>query len=77
MKHTLTNLSYSMNVLEPFLSKETIHYHYDKYHAGYVNKLNSLIKETEYEDISLEYIIMQFDGAIFNNAAQTFNHNFY
>jgi len=77
MKHTLANLPYSMNALEPFLSKETIHYHYDKHHAGYVNKLNSLIKDTEYEDMSLEYLIMQSDGAIFNNAAQTFNHNFY
>jgi Fe-Mn family superoxide dismutase len=77
MKHTLADLPYDLEALEPFLMKETLYYHHDKHHAGYVNKLNTLIKGTEYEEMSLEYIITQSDGAIFNNAAQTFNHNFY
>lgn len=77
MIHTLADLPYSLEALEPFLMKETLYYHHEKHHAGYVNKLNGLIKGTEYEEMSLEYIITQSDGAIFNNAAQTFNHNFY
>lgn len=77
MKHTPIKLPYALDALEPFLSKETLHYHYDKHHAGYVNKLNMLIQNTEYETMSLKSIITQSEGAIFNNAAQTFNHNFY
>ncbi|MDQ1324934.1 MAG: Superoxide dismutase [Campylobacterota bacterium] len=77
MKHRLPQLPYEMDALAPHISEETLRYHHGKHHAGYVNKLNALIKDTEYEEMSLEQIIHQSDGAIFNNAAQTFNHNFY
>jgi Fe-Mn family superoxide dismutase len=77
MLYALPNLPYDKNALEPFISAETLEYHHGKHHAGYVNKLNALIKGTEFEEMSLEQIIHQSDGAIFNNAAQTFNHNFY
>ncbi len=77
MKHVLMELPYATDALAPHISEETIQYHYGKHHAGYVNKLNELIVSTEYEDMSLEQIIHQSQGAIFNNAAQVFNHNFY
>ncbi len=77
MKHTLPELPYDIDALEPYLSAETLQYHHGKHHAGYVNNLNALIEGTEYEELSLEQIIHQSEGAIFNNAAQTFNHNFY
>ncbi len=77
MLHQLPDLPYAMDALEPHISKETLKYHHGKHHAGYVNKLNTLIKDTEYEELSLEQIIRQSNGVIFNNAAQTFNHNFY
>ena len=77
MLHQLPELPYAHDALEPLLSKETLEYHHGKHHAGYVNKLNTLIKGTEYEEMSLEQIIRQSEGAIFNNAAQVFNHNFY
>lgn len=77
MQHTLAALPYAMDALEPFLTQQTLFYHHEKHHAGYVKKLNTLILGTEYEEMSLEYIITQSEGAIFNNAAQTFNHNFY
>lgn len=73
----LTNLPFADNALEPFISKETIGYHYYKHHATYVNKLNELIKGTELDKMSLSSIIRESDGAIFNNAAQVFNHTFY
>ena len=76
MLHQLPDLPYAMDALEPHISKETLQYHHGKHHAGYVNKLNALIKGTEYEELSLEQIIRQSDGVIFNNDAQTFNHNF-
>ncbi|MFC1845542.1 superoxide dismutase [Candidatus Dependentiae bacterium] len=74
----LPELPYAKNALEPHISKETLDYHYDKHHQGYVNKLNALIKNTELAEKKLEEIILQTDNpSIFNNAAQVFNHTFY
>ena len=77
MTHTLMDLPFDENALEPYISKETLEYHHGKHHAGYINNLNRLIKGTEYEDLKLEKIIQTADGGIFNNAAQVYNHNFY
>ena len=74
---TLSELNYAPEALEPYISAETIHYHHDKHHAAYVNKVNELIKDTRYENMPLEEIIRESDGAIFNNAAQVWNHTFY
>ncbi|HHH20413.1 MAG TPA: superoxide dismutase, partial [Nitratifractor sp.] len=72
MIHQLPDLPYEKNALEPFISAETLEYHHGKHHAGYVNKLNALIKGTEFEELSLEDIIHKSDGAIFDNGAQVF-----
>jgi Fe-Mn family superoxide dismutase len=77
MKHLLMELPYEESALEPYISAETISYHYGKHHAGYVNKLNTLIEGTEYEEKSLEHIIKYARNGIFNNAAQVYNHDFY
>lgn len=77
MKHTLMKLPYSYDALEPIMSKETLEYHYGKHHKTYVDKLNSLIIGTEFEEKNLIEIIRKSDGAIFNNAAQVFNHDFF
>ena len=74
---TLSELNYAPEALEPYISAETIYYHHDKHHAGYVAKLNELIKDTRYENMTLEEIIRESDGAIFNNAVQVWNHTFY
>lgn len=77
MAFELPKLPYAKNALEPYISQETLEYHYGKHHQAYVNKLNSLIPGTEFENLSLEAIIMKSQGAIFNNAAQVWNHTFY
>lgn len=78
MKHELPKLPYSENALEPILSKETLEYHYGRHHKAYVTKLNELIPNTEFENLSLEEIIARApEGAVFNNAAQIWNHTFY
>ena len=77
MKHVLMELPYEQSALEPYISAETVSYHYGKHHAGYVNKLNSLIEGTEYADKPLDYIIKYANNSIFNNAAQVYNHDFY
>ena len=77
MQHTLPELPYANNALEPYISAETIAFHYGKHHQTYVTKLNELIKGSEFEDASLENIVKKSSGAIFNNAAQVWNHTFY
>ena len=77
MTHTLPELPYDMNALEPHISKETLEFHYGKHHKTYVDKLNGLIPGTEFENMSLEDTIKQSSGGIFNNAAQIWNHTFY
>lgn len=76
-QYTLPELPYAENALEPHISAETLQYHYGKHHAAYVDKLNGLVKGTQFENASLEEIIKNGDGAIFNNAAQVWNHSFY
>ena len=77
MEHTLPQLPYAMDALAPHISRETLEYHYGKHHQAYVTNLNNLIKGTEFENLSLEEIIMKSSGGIFNNAAQIWNHTFY
>jgi len=74
----LPKLPFAEDALEPFISKETIQYHYGKHHTTYVNKLNELIKGKDLDEMSLSEIIRSSDeGPVFNNAAQVFNHTFY
>ncbi len=77
MEHKLPPLPYEMNALEPYISAETLEYHYGKHHQTYVTNLNKLVAGTEYEDMSLEDIIKKSSGGLFNNAAQVWNHTFY
>jgi len=77
MEHKLPQLPYTMNALEPHISKETLEYHYGKHHAAYVANLNNLIQGTEFESQSLEDIVKNASGGLFNNAAQVWNHTFY
>src|SRR5579872_4864468 len=77
MTHELPKLPYALDALQPYISKETLEYHYGKHHLAYVNNLNKLIVNTEFADLKLEEIIMRSSGGIFNNAAQVWNHTFY
>ena len=78
MAHTLPDLPFAKDALEPHISAETFEYHHDKHHAAYVTNLNNLVPGTEFEDKSLEEIVMSAPaGGIFNNAAQVWNHTFY
>jgi Fe-Mn family superoxide dismutase len=77
MAHELPALPYAKDALAPTISAETIEYHYGKHHQTYVTNLNNLVPGTEFENASLEDIIMKASGGIFNNAAQVWNHTFY
>ena len=76
-EHTLPDLPYAKNALEPHISAETLEYHHGKHHATYVKVLNGLLPGSGLEGASLEDIIRKASGKLFNNAAQVWNHTFY
>ncbi|MDD3078623.1 MAG: superoxide dismutase [Paludibacter sp.] len=77
MKFELPKLPYETGALAPVISQQTIELHYGKHLQTYINNLNTLIVGTKFENADLETIVKESDGAIFNNAGQTLNHNIY
>ena len=73
----LPQLPYAMDALAPHISARTLEYHYGKHHRTYVTKLNDMIADTQWTHATLEDIIKQSEGGVFNNAAQVWNHTFY
>lgn len=81
-KFTLAPLPYAEDALVPYISKETLFYHYTKHHKGYADKLIDMAKKNNLQDLTLEEIIQKSYKdpkltALFNAAAQTWNHTFY
>ena len=79
---TLPPLPYAENALEPIITAKTMSFHYGKHHKAYVDNLNKLVAGTDFASLSLDKIITSTAGklentAIFNNAAQSWNHSFY
>ena len=85
MPYTLPKLPYAKEALAPAISAATLEYHHDKHHATYVSNLNGLLEGTGLDHLSLEELfttgLEQFPrekrAAVFNNAAQVWNHTFY
>lgn len=76
-RFTLPILPYEHGALAPVISRSTIDFHYGKHLQTYIDNLNKLIEGTPLEQAGLETIVKSADGAVFNNAAQTWNHIFY
>ena len=79
MPITLPELPYPVDALEPYISAGTLNIHHGKHHRAYVDKTNALIGAA---GGTLEEIILRAAGdsskrALFNNAAQAWNHAFY
>jgi len=77
MTFQLPQLPFDKKALEPFISANTLEFHYGKHHQTYVDNLNKLVIGSAFENATLEEIIVKADGGIFNNAAQIWNHTFY
>lgn len=79
---TLKSLPFAKNSLEPHMSEKTLDFHYGKHHQAYIDNLNKLLESSEMNTWSLEEIILKTankseQSAIFNNAAQVYNHEFF
>jgi Fe-Mn family superoxide dismutase len=77
-------LPFAYEALAPHMSGETLHLHHDKHQKAYFDKLRGLVEGTEFADLDLETIIASTakargaeQKAIFNNAAQVWNHSFF
>jgi len=80
MSFDLIDLPYAYSALEPAISRETLQFHHDKHHKAYVDKTNAALKGTVLAEADLETVIAKSrdkDKALFNNAAQAWNHGFY
>ncbi len=77
MTYEQPKLPYPEDALAPAISAQTVAFHYGKHEKTYIDNLNRLITGTEYEDMTLEEVIAVAKGALYNNAAQAWNHIFY
>lgn len=77
MEFKLEPLPYDLDALAPHISERTLHYHYEKHHRGYLNKLEEAIGDRPEAKKSLENLIIETEGDVFNFAAQVWNHSFY
>jgi Superoxide dismutase len=74
---TLIELPYPVDALEPVISARTLEFHHGKHLQGYVDNLNKLLPGSGLEELPLEEIVKRAQGALFNNAGQILNHNWY
>ncbi len=74
---TLAALPYEQDALAPAISAQTIAYHYGKHLQAYINNLNAALPGSGFEGKSLEEIVKEAEGGIFNNAGQVLNHTMY
>jgi len=77
MQFEVAPLPYSKDALEPVMGKETLEFHYEKHHKGYMTKLKAAIEGKPEASKSLEEVIKSSSGGVFNNAAQVWNHTFF
>ncbi len=73
----LPELPYSRTALQPHLSAECIDLHHGQHHRRYVDTVNALIADTGFAGMPLAEIVRQSQGALFEAAAQAWNHEFF
>src|SRR3546814_3689550 len=73
----LPPLPYERHALEPHISAETVDFHYGKHQRAYVDRLNELVADTPFAEATLEDSVRGAQGAMYDNAAQAWNHAFY
>ncbi len=80
--YTLPALPWADDALEPYISANTLSFHYGKHHKTYVDKLNPLVEGTDLAGLSIPELVAKVAGdaskkGVFNNAAQVWNHSFF
>ena len=73
----LPPLPYAEDALAPIISAETLQFHHGKHHRKYIDTMNALLEASPVEARSLEEVVRNSSGKLFNNAAQSWNHDFF
>lgn len=84
MPHTLPQLPYAYDALEPHVDAQTMEIHHTKHHQTYINNLNAALEGTEFASLSAEDVVRQLDklpqdkrGAVQNNGGGHANHSLF
>jgi len=84
MPHTLPQLPYAYDALEPHVDAQTMEIHHTKHHQTYINNLNAALEGTEFANLSAEEVVRQLDklpqdkrGAVQNNGGGHANHSLF
>ncbi len=82
MKFDIPKLKYSEDGLVPYISKETVQYHYGKHTKKYYETVNKLIADTAFSKSNtlaelIENGLVKAETQLFHNACQAYNHTFY
>ncbi|WP_251621620.1 superoxide dismutase [Odoribacter lunatus] len=72
----LQPLPYTQDALAPYISEQTVQFHYGKHLATYIENTNKQKAGTEFENQTIEEIMLKAEGGLFNNASQVYNHYF-
>lgn len=77
----LPELPFSLDALEPLMSRTTLETHHGKHHAAYVKNMNGILADIANAPATLEEVVAlsvrENNKKLFNNAAQTWNHAFF
>ena len=73
----LPPLPYAEDALAPIVSAETLQFHHGKHHRKYVDTMNQLLEKERPKGNTLQEIVRNSSGKLFNNAAQAWNHDFF
>lgn len=85
MAHTLPELSYAHNALEPHIDERTMQIHHGKHHQGYVNNLNNALEgHADLASKSLQELLADINNvpesirtAVRNNGGGHANHSLF
>ena len=85
MAHSLPQLPYGFDALEPSIDAQTMQIHHGKHHQAYVNNLNAALeKAPDVQDKPLEELLANLNavpeavrGAVRNNGGGHWNHSFF
>lgn len=84
MPHTLPELPWKIDALEPNYLKSTLEFHYSKHHNAYVTNLNKALEGTGKENTPIEELLSNIKDipeakrqAVINNGGGHYNHTLF
>ncbi|MEM3074638.1 MAG: superoxide dismutase [Candidatus Pacearchaeota archaeon] len=84
MSFSLPKLPYEYNSLEPYIDAQTMEIHHKKHHQAYIDKLNSSLKGTKFENKDINQILKDIEQvpenirtAVINNGGGHANHTLF